>query len=215
MRFPTMSRAGSASGAALAIVAAGPLAAETIAGAFEPMNGFGDSAFTGQDEEFTAQVAITRSDGALTIAVSARGMTPGMHQMHLHGFEGEDPEEAVCPGMEADANGDDYIDLIETREAAGITMIPLTEDPASLTIQTDSYPTVRENGSLDYTQEVDVETLEEAVQEEFGGPVALERRVVFIHGVPDGTDLPDSVESPDGVPARTTIPIACAELDES
>jgi hypothetical protein len=208
MRFLTIPQTGRASVAALAIAAAGPLAAQSLAGDFEPVNSFGE-------EEATGQAVLTRSDQALTITVSARGLTPGMHLMHLHGFEGDNPVEAMCPGMEADANGDGYVDLIETREAAGVTMIPLTQDPASLTIQTDTYPTAREDGSLDYVHEIEAAALEEAVREKFGSPIAAGQRVVVIHGAPEGADLPDSVQSLDGVPARVTIPIACAELDES
>lgn len=207
MHSITMSRTGRAAATALALGAAAPLAAQSLAGDFEPLNSFGEA-------EPSGQIAITRSDGVLTVTVSARGLTPGMHLMHLHGFEGPDPEDAVCPTMEADANGDGYVDLIETREAAGVTMIPLTEDPASLTIQTDTYPAAREDGSLDYVREIDAQKLEEAVQEKFGGPVAAGQRVVFIHGAPEGADLPDSVQSLEGVPARVTIPIACADLGQ-
>lgn len=54
--------------------------------------------------------------------------------------------------------------------------------------------------------------LSQAVQETFETPLALERRVVFVHALPEGADLPPTVASLEGVPARVTLPLACAEL---
>jgi hypothetical protein len=40
----------------------------------------------------------------------------------------------------------------------------------------------------------------------------LDRRVVFIHGVPAATALPASVQSLGTVPAQVTLPIACGKI---
>jgi hypothetical protein len=114
--------------------------------------------------------------------------------------------------MEADANGDGIIDLIETREASGVTMVPLTDRPVSLEIGAQTYPKANDSGRLEYRQTIRLGQLESAMRKKFGTSTALEQRVVYIHGVPESTRLPDSVRSLEGVPAHVTLPIACAEL---
>jgi hypothetical protein len=91
-------------------------------------------------------------------------------------------------------------------------LIPFTDQPASLQIQSDSYPTAAEDGILAYGEPVDLNELSTALEDRFGAPLVFSRRVVFVHGAPDGTELPDSVQSLEGVPAAATLPIACAEL---
>jgi len=178
--------------------------ADAVRGTFAPLNAFG--------ADVSGDVSMTPGNGGLEIGLDVEGLSPGMHLAHVHGFAVADPGQSTCPGPDADANGDGYVDLIETRDAAGVTMIPLTDAPASLEIQSQSYPTAQEDGSMTYRQTVDLSALAEAVSDKFGTPLALERRVVFIHGAPAGASLPDSVRSLEGVPASVTIPIACAEL---
>lgn len=160
----------------------------------------------------TGTVSLDERDGELNITVDAGGLAPGMHLAHLHGFPVQDPGEAACPQLDADANGDGIVDLLETRDAAGVTLIPLTEDPASLSIMSESYPDAEEDGQLQYIQFVDLSALEQAMRETYGTPPALGNRVLFIHGVPQEAGLPDTVQSLEGVPAHLTLPIGCAEL---
>ena len=40
----------------------------------------------------------------------------------------------------------------------------------------------------------------------------FERRVIFLHGVPEDAQLPDTVQSLGDVPAHVTLPIACGEI---
>lgn len=161
----------------------------------------------------TGTVTVDVTDGEAVIELLAGGLSEGMHMAHLHGFATEDPDEATCAGVEADANADGVVDLIETEKAAGVTLVPLTDDPAGLVIASDSYPTAGEDGQFAYTGSVDMAALGEAMREKYDTPPALASRVVFIHGVPEGIALPDSVRSLEGVPARATLPIACAELN--
>jgi hypothetical protein len=177
----------------------------SVTGTFSPVNDAGAGV--------TGRVTLAAADGTLTIALDADGVSPGAHLAHIHGYATVDPREAVCPDATADANGDGVIDLVETRRASGITMVPLTDAPASLQIRSDSSPVANDEGALSYQQQVPAAELEAAVQETFEGPLALPRRVVYLHGVPEGTDLPDSAASLEGVPAHVTLPIACAELE--
>jgi len=195
-------------GLAAALLAGAALAQPvSLRGEFKPMN-------TGVEpaQNVTGTITIQGSEGEATIDLEASGLSPGLHMAHLHGFESEDPEAASCPGDDADANGDGIIDLIETERAAGVTLVPLTDDPGSLSIESDSYPKADENGSMKYSQAVSLLGLDEAMRNQHDTPLALEKRVVFIHGVAEGATLPDSVASLEGVPASATLPIACAEL---
>jgi len=176
-----------------------------VSGTLQPLNAFG--------EGIAGDVTVMPGDGTVTIRLEAEGVSPGMHLAHIHGFAVAEPQNAACPGPGADTNDDGVVDLIETREVAGVTMIPFTDAPASLSIQSENYPTASEDGRLRYDQSVDVSELRDAVQAAFGTPLALPQRVVFLHGAPEGADLPDSARSLEGVPAAVTIPIACAELD--
>ena len=197
------------------VLAAAPVAAQTdqttaadmeVSGELQAVNPVGGTPVSGS-------VSILPEDGMLTLALEAEGLSPGMHLAHVHGFAEPDPDQSSCPGDDADTNGDGFVDLIETREAAGVTMIPFSAEPASLDIQTDTYPAADGTGQLSYRQAVDLSALSAAVETQFGTPLALSRRVVFVHGVPEGTELPGTVQSLEGVPAHVTLPVACAELD--
>lgn len=163
-------------------------------------------------QNVSGTVSLEDKGGQLLIELEAKGLIAGMHMAHLHGFMTKDPAAASCPGSDADSNGDGIVDLIETEESAGVTLIPLTDDPAALAIHSDAYPIADEDGRISYSQLVDLAALEQAMNEEYGTPPALESRVLFIHGVPDEAELGDSVRSLEGVPASATLPIACAEL---
>lgn len=158
-------------------------------------------------------VTLTASGDTLTISVDATGTPPGiMHLQHFHGFaEGQDS--SACPGAEADANGDGVIDLIETEPVAGITMVPFHASPAGMDIVADSYPAAGSDGAYSYRQEVPLGALREAFEAKFPGQhLDFGRRVVFLHGVAEDADLPDSVQSLGEVPAHVTLPIACGAL---
>lgn len=159
----------------------------------------------------TATLAV--SGDTLTITVDATGMPPGiMHLQHFHGFtEGDDASR--CPSPEADANGDGVIDLIESEALAGTTMVPFHDDPVSMAIVSDSYPVAGDDGTYHYEQSVPLADLTAAFNEAFPGQeLDFERRVVFLHGVAEDSQLPDTAQSLGDVPAHVTLPIACGEL---
>ncbi|SDY90252.1 hypothetical protein [Citreimonas salinaria] len=180
-------------------------AVDAVSGTFQPVNTVG--------ETFTGSVSATPGDGDVVLRLDVEGAPPGMHLAHIHGFASADPEASACPDAAADTNGDGYVDLIETREQAGVTMIPFTDAPAGLQIESRNYPIAGEGGRMTYEQTVELAALQDEVEAAFDTPLALSQRVVFIHGAPEGTELPDSVQTLEGVPAAVTIPIACAELD--
>jgi len=165
------------------------------------------------DASPTGSVTVTAEGDDFVIEITGANFSEGMHLAHLHGFATQNPQEAICPTTAADANDDGLVDLIETRDVSGVTIIPITADPASLEIQADSYPVANEAGRIDRLETASLPALTEALREKFGSPPAPGRRVVYFHGVPEGTELPETVQSLDGVPASVTLPIACAELD--
>jgi hypothetical protein len=194
--------------AALFTIVASTAGAQTVFNAeLSPLN----TNVTGSEARGTA--TLTMSGDTLTVRIEAMGTAPNiMHLQHFHGFT-EGAGKSGCPGGDADANGDGLIDLIETEAVAGVTMVPFHGDPTSLEIVADSYPTADNTGAYLYEETVSLSALNAAFESRFPGQqMDLDRRVIFLHGVPAETNLPDTVQSLGEVPAQVTIPIACGEL---
>lgn len=171
-----------------------------------------NSDVTGSDASGDATFTISGDD--LTIKVEMEGVAPDtVHLQHFHGFQDGD-QNSVCPTVDDDGNGDGIIDIIETEPVAGVTMVPFHDDPVSMEIENDTYPTADADGTYTYEKTVSLSELEDAFAEEFPGQeLDLERRVVFIHSVPDDTDLPNTVESLGDIPAHVTLPVACGAIE--
>jgi hypothetical protein len=151
----------------------------------------------------------------LTITIDVKGAPPDIeHWQHFHGFK--DGRVATCPTAAADANHDGVIDLIETEAMSGTTMVPFNGAPAAMQIPTETYPKASAKGSYSYEKTVSLKALQAAFAVAFGGQdLALDRRVVFIHGVPATTKLPASVVSLGSIPASVTLPIACGKIERA
>ncbi|MGH9444516.1 MAG: hypothetical protein ACRD3O_02100 [Terriglobia bacterium] len=158
------------------------------------------------------EARFTISGNTLTIRLNAQGLPPGMmHMVHWHGFLSG--KAATCPGVAADTNHDGIIDLKETEPAAGVTLVPLNGDPAALKIASNTYPIASKTGRISYKQSVSLAALNREMAMKFSGTsLDLDKRVVFVHGVPASTTLPASVASLPGVPAQVTLPIACGKI---
>jgi hypothetical protein len=164
------------------------------------------------DSSPSGEATIEIRGDSIVIRVTAQGLPPNMtHLQHFHGFEDGSP--ARCPGADADANGDGVVDVTETAPMAGTTMVPFHAHPANMEIQAETYPRADGQGAYSYRHAVPLEAVRSAFQEKFGGELALENRVVFIHGVPDDVTLPESVATKAGLPPRVSLPIACGELE--
>lgn len=200
-----------ASTAALALAAAPGIAQETrgsYRATLQTLN------FDTSGRSTTASASVEMSGDTVTIRVETLGAPPQvMHLQHMHGFA-EGDAASRCPSAEADSNGDGVIDLIETEPAAGVTMIPFHDDPASMEIVSDTYPVADAAGAYSYERSVPLEALRTSFSEAFPGQeLDFDRRVVFVHGVPEETEMPDTVQSLGDVPAHVTLPIACGELE--
>lgn len=207
--------------AAAALIAAAPALAQSLAQSDDGaiLNAFGgvaplnDAQTTNQGPH--GEVRFATLGDRLEIAVYARGLEPGMHLVHVHGFTGDDPQPARCPTPAADINDDGWVDLAEARLVAGEALIPITTDTVSLTDDEDWYPEAGTWGVLDFETRVVTEELRAAVRERHGTPLALTRRVVLIRGVSPETELPQTVYAPQGSTAHAATPVACAELAPS
>lgn len=196
------------SGAVLALTAAeGHAGGEHYKANLQPLN----AEKIGTEVKGTADLTI--ADGKLKISIAATGLTPGlMHLQHFHGFP--DGKDAACPTLAADANGDGYIDLIETEPVAGTTMVPFHSHPVTLEIPDHTYPVADDSGGARYQNEVSVAELEKALQEQLkASALDLEKRVIFIHGVAKDVKLPETVKSLPDVPAQITLPVACGKIE--
>lgn len=159
----------------------------------------------------TGKVKLVVKGNTLTAHIIARNTPPQIvHWQHFHGFK--NGSEATCPTPAADVNGDGIVDLIETHPTSGKTMVPFIRNPASMDIAHGDYPVADANGDYHYQESVPLDKLEAVFAKQYGSDLDLGSRVVFIHGVPKGTNLPDSVASLGPIPAQTTLPIACAAL---
>ena len=88
--------------------------------------------------------------------------------------------------------------------------------PVSMAIVADTYPTADAKGAYSYEQVVSLPDLEKAFAHAFPGQTLdLERRVIFLHVVPETAGLPKTVQSLGDVPAHVALPIACGEISLS
>jgi hypothetical protein len=151
--------------------------------------------------------------GKLTVTIDLVGLAPNLiHLQHFHGFP--DGKEAQCPTQKQDANGDGYVDLLETEPVAGTTMLPFHAHPSTLEIPNGTYPVADKQGSAHYQHSDSVAELEKALKDKFKAPgLDLPKRVIFVHGVSGDAKLPAAVQSLPGVPAQVTIPVACGKLE--
>ncbi|MCW8195491.1 hypothetical protein F6455_11895 [Proteobacteria bacterium 005FR1] len=163
--------------------------------------------------DVSGEASFREVNGKLLASIQVSGVAPDtMHLQHLHGSR--DFMESRCPPAAADTNDDGLIDLAESRAYSGITLIPLHDDPVSLQIKTHTYPTANQQGSYEYQHSIDLSKLQTAVKEKYGmDELNPGRMVVYVHSVTDKAKLPDSVRSLPDVPAKVTLPIACAELN--
>lgn len=162
--------------------------------------------------EATGKATFTLENGQMQVVIDVKGVPANIeHWQHFHGFENAD--DATCANTDSDANGDGIIDLMETEHNSGTTMVPFNDKPEELNIPTDTYPVADEDGNYRYEATVNMAKLGDYFNAHFGDyDIHLDTRVLYIHGVPTDTDLPESVASLGDIPAHVTLPIACGKI---
>ena len=148
------------------------------------------------------------------VTIDIKNAPPGIeHWQHFHGFPNENI--AKCATANEDVNGDGIVDVVETETVSGTTMVPFNKFTAKMNIPTDTYPIADDNGSYHYEIEIPMDDLKSAFAEAFGGSeLNLESRVIYIHGVPSETELPETVASLGDILAHVTLPIACGKIEK-
>ena len=205
--FAAMSLAGVLAGLAGISVAQAENADVTYKAELSPLN----SKTTGSDS--SGEATFTISGDKLTIRITAKGVPPNMeHLQHFHGFAKGD-RTSECPTTRNDKNGDGIIDIVETEPVAGTTMAPFDADPIGMSAVNDTFPRAGADGSFSYEKTISFKALEAAFTKKFPGQqLDLDRRVVFLHGIPASTKLPATVASLDHIPAQVVLPIACGAI---
>lgn len=159
----------------------------------------------------TASLELT--DTELTITIEMFG-TPASteHWEHFHGFP--DGRAAEIATAAQDVNGDGFVDLMETESVSGTTMVPFDDAPEHMDIPHDRYPVADADGHFAYTKVVPLAELQDNFTNAFGSrDLQLDRRVIYIHGVPADLQLPDSVAGMVGMfDAHVTLPIAVGKI---
>ncbi|KRL93901.1 hypothetical protein ACUIJQ_11055 [Levilactobacillus hammesii] len=134
------------------------------------------------------------------------------HWEHFHGFQDGQPAEIAT--MAQDVNHDGFVDLPETGAVSGTTMVPFDAAPHEMNVPNDNYPVADANGYFAYTKVVPLAALEAKFKETFNdSDLALDKRVIYIHGVTDDVDLPDTVAGAVGhYSTHVTLPIAVGKI---
>ncbi len=163
--------------------------------------------------EAYGHASFTIDGDTLTIKIDMHG-TPAntQHWEHFHGFP--DGKQALIATELQDANGDGFVDLPETEPVSGTTMVPFDDAPENMDIPHDRYPVADQQGGFSYEKKVPLATLKQNFKDAFGDDdLKLDKRVIYIHGVPDSLNLPASVAGAvASYDAHTTLPIATGQI---
>ena len=134
------------------------------------------------------------------------------HWQHFHGFP--DGKDAHVATMDNDLNGDGF-----TRNRASIRHNngSFNTNSEKIDIPTDSYPHADEYGHYLYEADVPLNELKKHFKEIFNTTdLALDKRVVYIHGVPDSLSLPNTVQgSVVNYGPHVTLPIAVGKIEKA
>lgn len=134
------------------------------------------------------------------------------HWEHFHGFP--DGKDAQIATMAQDANHDGLVDLPETEAVSGTTMVPFDNAPHEMNIPNDNYPISDDKGHFAYEKDVPLNDLKKKFKEVFGtDDLELDKRVIYVHGVPESLKLPNTVAGVVGpYDAHVTLPIATGKI---
>ncbi|MFC6165821.1 hypothetical protein ACFP3T_14215 [Lactiplantibacillus dongliensis] len=135
------------------------------------------------------------------------------HWEHFHGFPDNRPAEIATSAQ--DVNHDGFVDLPETGAVSGTTMVPLDNAPHKMNIPHDDYPVADANGHFAYTKVVPLAELDAKFKATFNdSDLALDKRVIYVHGVTDDVVLPDTVAGAVGhYSTHVTLPIAVGKIE--
>lgn len=140
----------------------------------------------------SAVISILGDD--LSARVLVTGAKVGVHAQHIH-------TGTRCPTPEDDTNGDGVVDATEASAVYGGVLLALDSDLAGAT---GDFPS-----GIAYSYDESASVAQ--ILTNLGlGSLALEGKVVNIHGVPEATDLPATIQG-----GKAAFPISCGVLTKS
>jgi hypothetical protein len=132
----------------------------------------------------------------------------------------------ACPTEANDLNGDGFIDIEEAQSSIGDVLIPLDGDLNTQKSRIGWYPVADQYGSYMYSETAsyermlaDLQIVDEIKNDHVaklsaGEKLNLLGRVVVIYGVPENSNLPDTVKSRGNLENYQTLPIACGVIQK-
>jgi hypothetical protein len=163
-------------------------------------------------------------NGALTIAREqddfvanirfSGGPTSSIHPQNIH-------VGTRCPNDSDDLNGDGHIDAIEGAKVYQEIIIPLDDDLSSQWMGLGTFPMSDEYGyylwsrstsfekMINDLKEKDINTTDELVKLNHNKALNLVGNVVVITGVPETTELPETVKGKGRMLKHQALPVAC------
>jgi hypothetical protein len=171
----------------------------------------------------TGTAEFTLNGDNLTATVNMVGLDPNTTQLQFVDFA------AQCPTAAADTNQDGFIDAVESSAVTGQILLPLVSNLLQPNVA--DFPTSDSNGTYSYTESVSYSQLLALLSAPSaspsptasgttslmatlpaGQPLALNTRVVVVHGVSLATALPATVATFDGFSAQESLPVACGVI---
>ena len=146
----------------------------------------------------TGKATFIVKDGMFTAIVDAKGVAPGVpHPQHIHGFTSG--KEAVCPGPQADDDGDGLVELLEGLPFYGPVLVPLDKDLENTAQQIPLFPTP-EDYDYHYEQTIPLSELYDYEGFSPGMDINLAIRTVVVHGAFVNGEY------------QAVLPVACGDL---
>lgn len=164
----------------------------------------------------TAMLSLA-DDGSLTVTVEGTGHVPGQpHAMHVHG-DTDLSQDYMCPGTNADENGDGIVSTPEGVPSYGDIHISLTTEgdfSADSGLAVDRFPAADDDGSFSYERTFSADELPE------GTASAIKNLHVVTHGIDiNGNGEYDAEAGPSeldpSLPLEATAPASCGMIEGS
>ena len=172
----------------------GPERTNTFSGTLTPLN---DSGVNGT---FTIE---QRGQGEITVTINATGLEviDQIHPGHIHGLEGK--QEAVCPTLAQDSDGDGFVELAEGLSTYGPIIINLGDvDPDNDGVVNYSM-TFNLNNSPAFADGKDKDDL-----------FPIELREIVLHGrTLQAGEGSNGGEADGSAGYKTVLPVACGEVN--